>query len=100
MTTLETLTAAREKIANPGRWTQRSYAKNAKGEHVDPASPAACKWCADGAVWAVRPVAPAYKLATAVLDILSGQGSAAVFNDSHTHAEVLALFDKAIASLE
>lgn len=31
-------------------WTQKSYARNAKGEDVLPNDPSACSWCAHGAM--------------------------------------------------
>ena len=49
--------AARELIANPKTWTRFHLARNASSRMVNPRSPEAVRWCAEGAcirsqVWA------------------------------------------------
>lgn len=106
MTTEEVLIAAREKIADEKNWTQKEYLRGGSGEPLMAKDVAkACQFCAIGAVFAalcdveycnmfaVECESP-YILA---LNRASG-GSIFRFNDSHTHAEVLGIFDEAIAS--
>ena len=97
MTTLQTLKAAREKITDPLRWTQGTWARDVQGWPVERDGDAAC-WCAWGAVTSVKAGVGAELAACDELHKSAG-GSFIAFNDTHTHAEVLALFDKAIATL-
>lgn len=95
MTTLEVLKAAREKIADPYRWV--------KGEMCVPSSVAPWSkrctgWCALGAIANVRN-------GWATTSDLAALGTmhesrTSDFNDSHTHPEVIDMFDKAIAAEE
>jgi hypothetical protein len=96
---LSTLRAARELISVPERWTQGELARGKSGRAVSPRGKAAVCWCAEGAI---SRYAPPYGDAwTPSIDALSsGLGEEAfAFNDTHTHAEVLALFDRTIARL-
>lgn len=96
MSPVEILKAARELIAKPERWTRGSGARDASGQDVDASSDDAVCWCAIGAIVRVseNPV-PAEML---LRRVLPDGGFISAFNDSHDHAEVLALFDAAIAS--
>lgn len=99
MTVKEVLIAARAKIADPANWTQHDYARRKCGYAVNPTSTYAECWCAIGALAAVigdtvraEKSVPYFELRDAMgLDIDD-------FNDTHTHAEVLAKFDEAIAA--
>lgn len=93
MNTLETLKAARELISDPKRWTQKTSARDSKGRPTFADEEEAVCWCAIGALSHVN----REKLITCcgVLESVMPVGIA-TFNDSHTHEEVLALFDKAI----
>lgn len=97
MTPLEQLKAARELISVPERWTTGFLARNDKGNPRVPKREDATCFCAYGALMRVSGTLDAD--AMGALDKLSG-GDMSTFNDTHTHAEVLAAFDKAIASLE
>lgn len=99
MTPVEILKAARELIAKPERWTRGCGARDASGEDVEARSDAAICWCAIGAIVRVsddNPV-PAEML---LRRVLPDGGFISSFNDSHDHAEVVALFDRAIASAQ
>ena len=99
MTPLETLKAARQLITDPAKWTQGWLARNALGEHADVDSSSAVCFCSIGALCRVGSVA--YYGAQRILERNISDGlSLGWFNDTHTHAEVLALFDAAIAELE
>lgn len=88
-TVLETLEAARKLITPRKSWTRGELARNAKGKKVRPNDPTAIRWCMEGACRRVSPEIGFHRIAHFDIDC--------VFNDSHTHAEVLAAFDAAIA---
>lgn len=97
MTTKEILIAARKLIEKPEHWTQRAFATNEIGNPTIPGARTAASWCAEGAVRRVGGDC----LATYVvrdLERACGWQGVLTFNDSHTHAEVLAAFDRAIES--
>jgi hypothetical protein len=98
MSTVEILKAAKALITDEKNWAQGCIARSASGEEVGALNPTACRFCAVGAI---------QKVATdesriPVIDILRSlaKGSVSFFNDSHSHAEVLSLFDLAIAHAE
>ncbi|MCQ8277956.1 hypothetical protein NFI95_05790 [Acetobacteraceae bacterium KSS8] len=94
----ETLIKARDLIAVPERWTQRSYARTAAGATIGPKElPAVC-WCSSGAILRTENSWPRRFAAEEVLGAAMGD-SIVFFNDTHTHAEVIAAFDRAIASI-
>jgi len=97
MTDLKILTASRELISKPENWTQKAYARGKSGRKVKVTSKLAVCFCPIGAIAKIA------KLGT--LEVLCGETAKALgqshlvyFNDTHTHAEVLALFDAAIAA--
>jgi hypothetical protein len=99
MNALEVLKAARERIAVPERWTQGCAARTSSGEPRFTGDPDAARWCAIGSIFHDHPYLTAATDAyAAVVDVVKGNLSE--FNDSHTHSEVLAAFDRAIAKLE
>lgn len=105
MNTLEHLKAARELIADPEKWTKCSYAKTKQrgGASVPPDSPRAKCWCAVGAIRKVGPYAPSASIALMhALPVKWQWTGVPSFNDDPgtSHADVLALFDRAIAAEE
>lgn len=105
MSTVDDLRAARDLISNPARWTHGVIARDADDRPVYyPLDPAACSWCAVGAVRCAVGVSDerldhAIMALTAHLDE-NDTLSIASFNDTHGHAAVLDLFDRTIADLE
>jgi hypothetical protein len=104
MTPIETLKAARQLITDPAKWTQGDFARDAKGYGVFSEDRDAVCFCALGAIYSFNsngPV-PCLDAYTALREFCFRKFSCEVsdFNDTHTHAEVLALFDAAIAELE
>ena len=99
MSALATLQAARELLAVPERWTQGCNARNASGAPAmggdQPVS-----FCLDGALQEVARLADAESAGRLLNEVLETRhGYAFVdWNDrgERTHAEVLALLDKAI----
>lgn len=101
MDTIEILKSARKLIEKPENWTQRAHARDYWGISVPSYSPFADCFCAVGAVQRVTD-AQRYCGSSEALDALSREagGHVPTFNDTHSHEEVLALFDTAIANLE
>lgn len=102
--TVEILKAAKALIADEENWTQTVYARDENGESVSATDPRAVCFCSRGAIDKITAGNGAWEGA---YDILLGLVTedddcigVADFNDTHTHAEVLALFDRAIARAE
>jgi hypothetical protein len=100
MSPLEDLKAARELISDPSRWTQGAAARNDAGNETNSTSPDATCFCSLGAITKV--VGAPGERRRVVKNLLreglpEGHSYIAVFNDTHTHEEVLAVFDRAIA---
>ncbi len=102
MSAQQALLAARELISAPERWAQQFYAYDAAGKRVMPNDPDAVCWCAVGAVHKAGGGATSIHMALDALgDAVPGMAmTLPVYNDSRTHPEILALFDRAIAKLE
>lgn len=100
MDTLDILKQARELISDERRWTRGELARDSEGHEVDEDSPSAACWCSVGAVWRVREGGENLCGALTALEEAMGTEHIGDFNDSHSHAEVLAAFDAAIAKLE
>jgi hypothetical protein len=89
MTTKEILIAARKRIEDPKNWVKGQLRD---GDAV----------CALGALYEVAPdrsslQSPVYLAYEALTNLIPGAApQLGNFNDQHTHAEVLALFDRAI----
>ncbi len=114
MTVLEILRAARERIRTG--WTQGAMARDAAQRRVQPEHPLACVWCAAGALFATTtPHEPpedseARGVAMGLLTVEAKawdprvasleQNPLVVWNDrpGRTQAEVIGLFDAAIAA--
>ncbi len=93
----DVLVAARALIAAPERWCKGAVARTQGGLPTTPCDPRAVAWCANGACICV---APNDRLRWKALDALQESSFRPVpsANDapSTTHADILALFDKAI----
>jgi hypothetical protein len=101
MNTLEILKAGRALIADPKNWCQGTLAKNNLGEDTDPLYYDACCWCSVGALRKAvgdghtstgEAQAHLYRALPEGLDDMA----IVTFNDTQTHAKVLAMWDKAI----
>ncbi len=93
-TTLEILKAARELISDPVHWTQGWQARNFQGIGVPAKSGEAVCWCILGALH--KTSEQALEAREALRLFLPYGYGLDEFNDRHSHAEVLELFDKAI----
>ena len=96
----ELLICARELIAAPGGFTQGAFARDVEGNIVQALDPAAVCFCSYGALEKGQPNRTARQPAINALAAVVDNHTIAFFNDTHTQAEVVAAFDKAIASLE
>lgn len=102
MDTVEILEKARELISVESRWTQGSYAKDGNGEGTFPWGEDAVCFCALGAIKKAGDFRndcsePALFLGRVLRD-RTGFVSIDEYNDSHSHADILSLFDHAIAA--
>ena len=105
----EVLRAARAKIKKAENWTKGAYARDAAGKFVYAVETEAHSFCSLGACRTVvfdkhgdgdELVYEGAKRALKRELLRDGEQEIADFNDTHSHAEVLALFDRAIAAAE
>lgn len=108
----DVLRAAKALIGVPERWTKNKEARDAKGRETSPFSENAVCWCSAGALMRVTPntsLPVRYRRgAEAMLDSEApktrsfSRGPYIAFNDRRTttHADIMALFDRAIAAAE
>lgn len=105
----EVLRAARAKIEKAENWTQGAYARDAAGSFVYVGETEAHSFCSLGACRTVvfdkhgdrdEDVYERAKWALKRELLRDGDQEIADFNDTHSHVEVLALFDRAIAAAE
>lgn len=103
------LLAARDLISDPEHWTQGTLCRDAHGERIKLTDPNVHSYCAIGAIHAyLRDVPQFHHKVVAVEDALRdalpeeepGYRLVHRFNDEHTHAEVMELFDTAIRNVK
>ena len=92
----ELLVKAKELIADPERWCQGRVAKDSLGRPTYPNSGNATAWCAFGALERLAPTPDVVSSAVDFLGAFTDGESIGYWNDHHTHAEVMELFDRAI----
>ena len=103
METVDILKAARALIDTPEKWTRGLNARDAHGQDVRPNSLEAVCFCARGAI--IRSAGfehiDAYELLQNALPI-GGNDFVPAYNDNPdtTHADIMALFDRAIELAE
>lgn len=99
---VEILQAARARIADRRHWVVGMLACGARGGWVNPRSPRAVAWCANGALrWASRSkyavsLSEAYDILKAAAVSLDYE-SIEELNDAASHVRVMRMFDRAIA---
>lgn len=100
MKTSELLIQAKAVIADPAKWAQNTYAKNSQGVRVGADNPDAICFCSVGALQKISPKCyGAYALEVwQAMELLDDGCSEDIlaYNDTHTHAEVMDVWDKAI----
>ena len=102
MTTLQILKAARELLSTPERWTKGWSARDAAGNRLATTDPDAVCWCAGGAVERITggSTQSGGKAEIVLAIVLPDKAIClGLWNDapSTTHADILALYDRAIA---
>lgn len=103
--TLKTLKSARALIADPAHWTKGELARDANDDPIRISSLNACKFCSLGALSRAVGVEDFWDTGAfvasrqALMATINGE-TVWVYNDNHTHAEVLKLFDDTIERLE
>lgn len=92
----EILRKAKALIDTPEKWTQKVYARDSNDNDVSYAANSACKFCSLGAL---HRTSDNLYLA---MDYLGKRFGTFIdnYNDTHTHAEVMAKWDEAIALAE
>jgi hypothetical protein len=102
MTTNAILRAGRAKMPTPQQWTRGCSARDALGLMIRAESPDAIAFCMAGAIYAVSPSTNAYLLARMALIVVTKTVNVSSWNDNpgRTHAEVIAVYDAAIAATE
>jgi hypothetical protein len=101
--TANDLRAARKLIEKPSAWCKRRSIIDINGFLLSPdEAKRAVKFCALGATWAIRGIDCDADMALMRAVLQKGFSSIGHFNDHHTttHADILALFDCAIAAEE
>ena len=88
--TLQVLIEARKLIEKPENWTQGELARDEGGTSCHPER--GVRWCAEGAIQKATGDYYYYDIMKAI----TGDFALYKFNDTHTHAEVLAAFTRAI----
>lgn len=103
MTTVDILRSARDLISDEKRWTQSAEARDDRGSEIRALSPKATCFCAIGAIAKASEYVHFSNEINArdlLRKQLGGGHTIVSFNDTHTHAEVLAVFDRAISRAE
>lgn len=90
----EILIKAKALIADPNYWTKGTYFRDRKDNECG--INMACKFCSIGAVHKVAPYCLGNGALTALANSINGPEPLYLYNDTHTHAEVMAVWDKAI----
>lgn len=81
-------------LADPDAWTQRADARDASGMSIAFDSPTAVCWCLYGAMHRCVP-RDAWQEVGDALRAAAGPVALSQFNDQATHADVLALIERA-----
>lgn len=92
----EILRKAKALIDTPEKWTQGTYARDSQDNASSILGDQACKFCSLGAL---HKVSDSVYFSMNYLEKIFGAPIDA-FNDTHTHAEVMAKWDEAIALAE
>lgn len=95
MNTKDVLIQVWELLSDESRWTKTKMARDAAMLVVPYDDPSAVCWCLVGALRKTSTNGTNFFGAWQKLEDMCGH--IADFNDSHTHAEVIALLDRAIA---
>jgi hypothetical protein len=84
-------------VRNPETWTQANYGEDAAGNECGWRSPDAVKFCSAGALCRVEE-SPGVHHSDAIevrVALSRSMGILVRFNDTHTHAEVVAAWERA-----
>lgn len=102
----EQLKAAKSLISDSANWIQEDYAQDGKGNSVKCIQEGVC-FCSLGAIkkirmegWGDTDRTPESSYLSRAVILIDAGNSVLRFNDTHTHAEVMAMWDKAIEMAE
>lgn len=90
----ETLIRAKAVIKDPKNWTQGTFARNSLGEAAGAISSSAVCFCSLGALKRIE-WSSSFHLQLRLNE--AACGSIVDYNDTHTHEQVMEVWDKAIA---
>lgn len=79
-----TLQRTKSILSTSGRWTKGAMAKDSIGNHAEPTSPEACKWCLSGAVVAAAPTKEAADQTLVVIRNVAGRNVVSFNDDPNT----------------
>lgn len=91
---------AKSLIDTPEKWTQNYYAKDAAGFSVPALYEGATCFCSIGAVYRATHDLDSESITNEALNLfrqVTGKMNIFMFNDCHTHSEVMTAWDAAIA---
>jgi hypothetical protein len=97
---VEVLRAAKERVLPEKQWTRGMFARDVAGKECEPTSAFACRWCAQGAVYAEVGTAPGRARPALSLLADASRYPTPYVNDHQGHDAVLDLFDRAIELAE
>lgn len=99
MTPHELLVKGRELISDEKRWTKGAFARDGNGHSLNPWNITAVCFCSIGALQRTHSKTDStFHGAMAALDKAMSEDGVIYFNDTQTHSEVLAAWDRAIAA--
>lgn len=89
-------------IRDKAHWTQHAAARNKYRKTVDATNPDACSWCSYGALLKTTNDTDAsmYDIESYLYQAVAYTGSYIFFNDTRSHADVVAMWEKAIRLAE
>jgi hypothetical protein len=96
------LVGMREILSDPRKWTRYHVARDKFGVGVAAHDPSATCFCLVGAAVRASPSGDMASKAVGYVSAIANRDyfvSATLFNDTHTHSQVLALLDSAIEEL-
>ena len=96
------LRAAKLLISTPATWTQGAAARDIANNSVSPFDPFAVCYCSAGAIVRKMPWIGQHEDAKSFLNAATNDSNCTIvgYNDSHTHTEVMAIWDKAILMVD
>ncbi len=108
MKVIKLLRKTRALLKNPKRWTQNAYARNKINVPCSSTNETACSFCLLGAMWRTSvEKCDYYAFQNACTELTSTLRTndnyyltLQIYNDTHTHKEILTLLDRTIKAID